>query len=86
MPVSVKPDIGMFAVTVCEPSFSTQVERPVAMSFSVLFPQSLAMVVPVTTGLPGVYRLKVPLENDVKPPAMVRSYSAHYYEADYETA
>ena len=56
------------------------------MSFSVLFPQSLAMVVPVTTGLPGVYRLKVPLENDVKPPAMVRSYSAHYYEADYETA
>ena len=44
--------MGMFAVTVCVPSFKRQVESAEAMSFSVLFAQVLEIVVPVVTGLP----------------------------------
>lgn len=59
-PVSLCEFIDKFAVTVCVPSLSKHVVKPVEMSLSVLFAQLLAIVVPVTTGLPGVKRVKEP--------------------------
>jgi hypothetical protein len=59
-PVILKLAMGIFAVMVCVPSFRTAVDNPVAMSLSVLFAHDEAMVVPVTTGLPGVNNENVP--------------------------
>ena len=44
----------MLAVVVCWPSFVMQRLRAVATSFSVLLPHETSIVVPLTTGLPGV--------------------------------
>ena len=45
---------GILAVVVCWPSFVMHNESAVAMSFSVLLPHEISIVVPLTTGFPGV--------------------------------
>jgi len=56
-PVSLNPAKGIFAVIVVCPSFVTAVDRPVAMSDCTAFITVLLIVVPVTKGVPGVYKL-----------------------------
>ena len=72
IPVSLKPPNGIFAVTVCVPFFSRHTDRPlVAMSPSTELAHVELISVPVTTLASA--RVKEPLENGVKPPAMVKS-------------
>jgi hypothetical protein len=56
----------MLAVTVCVPSFSNQVERPVARSAVSALNAVDDMTVPVTTGWPVELIENVPLENDIR--------------------
>ena len=58
-----KPEKVMLPVTVCVPSFSRHVLRPVAMSGRTEFAHDMLMVVPVTTF--AVESEKVPEENGI---------------------
>src|SRR6185295_5493100 len=64
-PVSLNDDIGIFAVSVCVPSFKMQVESPVARSAVRALNVVDEITVPVTTGWPVELILKVPLEKDI---------------------
>ena len=72
----------MFAVIVCVPSFSMQVDSPVAMSAVKALKTVDEIVVPVTTGWPVELIEKVPEEKDVNPPAMLNSWQGDRHETE----